>query len=95
MKTLADGIRVTDAVLTQIVVRAAESVGGVRVKRPKRHLEVEVTAGEARVSLDLTVDHGTVIPDAARAVQDRVAGALGTMLDVRVRNVDINVEGVG
>jgi uncharacterized alkaline shock family protein YloU len=95
VKTLADGIKVTDAVLTQIVVRAAEGVGGVKVKRPKRHLDVELTAGEARVSLDLTVDHGTVIPDAARAVQDRVADALGTMLDVRVRNVDINVEGVG
>jgi uncharacterized alkaline shock family protein YloU len=54
-----------------------------------------LAAGEARVSLDLTIRHGTVIPEAARAVQDRVADALGTMLDVRVRSVDVNVAGVG
>jgi uncharacterized alkaline shock family protein YloU len=95
VKTLSGGVKVTDAVLTQIVVRAAETVGGVKVKRPKRHLEVDLAAGEARVSLDLTIRHGTVIPEAARAVQDRVADALGTMLDVRVRSVDVNVAGVG
>jgi uncharacterized alkaline shock family protein YloU len=94
VKTLTDGIKVTDSALTQIVVRAAEGVGGVTVKRPKRHLDVDVAAGEARVSLDLTVRYGTVIPDAARSVQDRVAEALGTMLDVRVRSVDIDIEGV-
>jgi uncharacterized alkaline shock family protein YloU len=95
VKTLSDGIKVTDSVLTQIVVRAAEAVAGVKVKRPKRHLDVDVAGGEARVSLDLTIQYGTVIPDAARDVQDRVAAALATMLAVRVRSIDINVEGVG
>lgn len=94
MRTLGDGIRLTDRSLTQIVVRAAEAVDGVKVKRPRRHLDVELAAGEARVSLDLTVANGQVIPDAARAVQDGVAAALGTMCGVHVRNVDVNVAGV-
>ena len=94
MRTLAPGIRVTDSALTQIVLRAAEGVEGVRVKRPRRHLEVDIAAGEARVSLDLTVEYGRVLPDAARDVQQRVADALGTMCGLTVRSVDVNVEGV-
>jgi len=94
MRTLADGIRVTDAALTQIVVRAAESVDGVKVRRPRRHLDVDIAAGDARVSLDLSVAYGRVLPDAAREVQNRVADALGTMCGVSVRSVDVNVEAV-
>ena len=94
MRTLAEGVKLTDQVLTQIVVRAAEDVSGVKVKRPRRHLDVDVGGGEARVTLDLTVEHGTVLPDAGRAVQDKVADALGTMCGVRVRSVDVNIEGV-
>ncbi|HET8529421.1 MAG TPA: Asp23/Gls24 family envelope stress response protein [Gaiellaceae bacterium] len=94
MRTLAEGIRVTDAALTQIVVRAAESVEGVKVRRPRRHLQVDVAAGDARVSLDLSVAYGRVLPDAAREVQHRVADALGTMCGVSVRSVDVNVEAV-
>jgi uncharacterized alkaline shock family protein YloU len=95
MKTLANGIRVTDSALTQIVVRSAETVEGVKVRRPRRHLDVDLAAGDARVSLDLTVEYGCVLPDAARAVQQRVADALGTMCGVNVRSVDVNVEAVG
>jgi len=94
MRTLADGVRVTDAALTQIVVRAAESVDGVKVRRPRRHLDVDIAAGDARVSLDLSVAYGRVLPDAAREVQNRVADALGTMCGVSVRSVDVNVEAV-
>jgi len=94
MRTLADGVRVTDSALTQIVVRAAESVDGVKVRRPRRHLDVDVAAGDARVSLDLTVAYGLVLPDTAREVQNRVADALGTMCGVNVRAVDVDVEAV-
>jgi uncharacterized alkaline shock family protein YloU len=94
MRTLAEGIRVTDTALTQIVVRAAESVEGVKVRRPRRHLDVDIAAGDARVSLDLSVAYGRVLPDAAREVQHRVADALGTMCRVSVRSVDVNVEAV-
>jgi uncharacterized alkaline shock family protein YloU len=94
MRTLADGIKVTDSALTQIVVRAAEAVDGVKVKRPRRHLEVDLAAGDARVQVDVTVAYGHVLPDAARAVQERVAEALGTMCGVNVRSVDVNVEDI-
>jgi uncharacterized alkaline shock family protein YloU len=94
VKTLADGVKVTDATLAQIVIRAAETVDGVKVKRPRRHLDVDVAAGEARVVLDLTVAYGHVLPDAAQAVQRRVADALGTMCGLTVRSVDVNVEDV-
>jgi uncharacterized alkaline shock family protein YloU len=94
MRTLAGGVRVTDAALGQIVVRAAESVDGVRVRRPRRHLDVDIAAGDARVSLDLTIAYGLVLPDAARDVQQRVADALGTMCGVTVRAVDVDVEAI-
>jgi uncharacterized alkaline shock family protein YloU len=94
VRTLADGVRVTDTALTQIVVRAAESVDGVRVRRPRRRLDVDIAAGDARVALDLSVAYGRVLPDAAREVQHRVADALGTMCGVSVRSVDVNVEAV-
>ena len=91
MRTLVDGTRITDAALTQIVVRAAEAVEGVKVKRPRRRLDIDLAAGDARVGLDVTVAYGHVLPDAARAVQERVADALGTMLDVHIRSIDITV----
>jgi uncharacterized alkaline shock family protein YloU len=95
VKTLAGGIKVTDAALTQIVLRAAETVDGVKVRHPRRHLTVDVAAGEARVTLEVSVEYGRVIPEAARAVQQRVADAVGTMCGVTVRSVDVNVEAVG
>jgi uncharacterized alkaline shock family protein YloU len=90
--TLAPGVKVTDAAVTQIVVRAAEAVAGARVRRPRRHLDVEIAGGSARVELELTVDYGKVLPDVARDVQQRVAAALGTMCGVTVSSVNVVVE---
>jgi len=92
MKTLAHGIRVTDSALTTIVVRAAEQVEGVRVRRPRRHLDVEVADGSAQVAIELAVAYGRVLPEVARGVQERVAAALGTMCDVTVTAVDVSIE---
>jgi uncharacterized alkaline shock family protein YloU len=92
MKTLAPGVNVTDAVVTRIVVRAAEGVEGARVRRPKRHLDVEIDGGSARVELELTIDYGKVLPDVARDVQQRVAAALGTMCGVTVTAINVVVE---
>ena len=50
---VAPGVTVSDATLTQIVVQAAESVGGARVRRPRRGLEVQVEDGRARVEVEL------------------------------------------
>ncbi len=92
MKTLAPGVRVPDSALTQIVVRAAEQAEGVRVRRPRRHLDVEVADGGARVALGLAVAYGSVLPEVARGVQERVAAALGTMCEVTVTGVDVAIE---
>jgi len=96
MRTLVAGdggaVRITDAALTQIVVRAAESVQGTRVRRPRRHLDVAIEDGRARVELELAVTYGHVLPDVAHAVQQRVAAALSTMCGVDVTAVDISVE---
>ena len=96
MRTLVAGdggsVRITDAALTQIVVRAAESVPCVRVRRPRRHLDVAIEDGRALVELELAVAYGQVLPDAARGVQERVAAAVSTMCEVDVTAVDVSVE---
>jgi uncharacterized alkaline shock family protein YloU len=76
------------------VVRAAESIEGVRVRRSRRRLEIALDGGRARVELELAVRAGVVLPDAARAVQREVAAALQAMCDVAVEAVDVSVEEV-
>ncbi|MEP6812465.1 MAG: Asp23/Gls24 family envelope stress response protein [Actinomycetota bacterium] len=84
-------VTVTDAVLNQIVVQAAESADGTRVLR-RRHVEVAIAETGTRVQLELEVAYGWVLPDVARDVQARVAGALGTMCGVNVTAVDVTIE---
>jgi len=81
----ADGVTITDAALTQIVVGAAEQVDGARVR--KRGVELE----EESVAISLAARYGVVLPDLARDVQQRVAEALATMCDLNMR-VDISLD---
>jgi uncharacterized alkaline shock family protein YloU len=83
-------VTVTDAALEQIVHAAAEQVDGVRVRR--RNTTIAIEGGGARVELVLAVSFGRVLPEAARAVQERVSSALGTMCGVTVNAVDVTVE---
>jgi uncharacterized alkaline shock family protein YloU len=85
-------IEVTAGALAQIVQRAAETVEGARVRRPKRGLEVQVDEGGVRVELELAARYGVVLPDLARDVQARVADALTTMVELEVQGVDVSVE---
>ena len=85
-------VTITDAALTQVVVQAAESVEGARVRRQRRHLEIDVGEGRARVDLELAVAYGRVLPEVARAVQEEVAGALRTMCGLEVTAVDVAIE---
>jgi len=84
-------VTVTDAVLNQIVVQAAEAVDGTRVRR-RRHVEIEITESGTHVELELAVAYGRVLPDVTREVQQRVTAALGTMCGVHVNAVDVSVE---
>jgi uncharacterized alkaline shock family protein YloU len=83
-------VTVTDAALAQLVHAAAEQVEGVRVRR--RHTAIAIEEAGARVELELAVAFGRVLPEAARAVQERVSSALGTMCGVNVNAVDVTVE---
>jgi len=83
-------VTVTDAALAQLVHAAAEQVDGVRVRR--RHTAIAIEGDGARVGLELAVAFGSVLPEAARAVQERVSSALGTMCGVTVNAVDVTVE---
>ena len=62
-------VTVTDAVLNQIVVQAAEAVDGTRVRR-RRHVEIEITESGTHVELELAVAYGRVLPDVTREVLD-------------------------
>jgi uncharacterized alkaline shock family protein YloU len=81
----------TDGALTQLVVRAAESVHGARVRRAKRKLAVEIANGHAHVELELAVEYGLVLHDVARDVQVRVADSLRSMCEVDAV-VDVSIE---
>jgi uncharacterized alkaline shock family protein YloU len=85
-------IEVTPGALAQIVQRAAESVDGARVRRPRRGLGLHVDDGRARVELELVARYGVALPDLARDVQERVAEALTTMVDLDVTAVDVSIE---
>jgi uncharacterized alkaline shock family protein YloU len=85
-------ISVTDAALTHIVVRSAESVDGARVRRARRRVGVELEGRRARVELELAVAYGKVLPEVARDVQLRVTDALTQMCGVDVTGVDVTVE---
>jgi uncharacterized alkaline shock family protein YloU len=85
-------ISVPAATLARIVVRAAERAEGVRVRRPRRGVDVDVNGGSASVTLRLAARFGTVLPELAETVQQEVAGALEQMCGLEVRSVDVTIE---
>jgi uncharacterized alkaline shock family protein YloU len=87
VKTVAPGVSVSDAAFAQLVVRAAEQVDGVRVRRPKK-----VDLEGDRLELSLAARFGTVLPEVAREVQRRVAAAVETTCGIALGGVDVTVE---
>ena len=89
----SDGtITLTDGALTNIVVQAAESVDGARVRRARRKVGVELEGTRARVELELAVAYGRVLPEVAQDVQLRVTDALTQICALDVSAVDVTVE---
>jgi uncharacterized alkaline shock family protein YloU len=84
-------VRVSEAALAQIVGRAVESVDGARLRKRRRRLGLELADGRATAAIEVTLAYGAVIPDVARAVQERVADALARMCDVNVDAVDVRI----
>jgi uncharacterized alkaline shock family protein YloU len=85
-------IRIEGDALAALVVTAAEHVDGVRVRRPRRGLTVDVTDGRARVSLELAVRYGASLPEAGALVQAGVADALRRSAGLAVDAVDVAIE---
>ena len=85
-------IEISPAALTQIVVQAAESADGARVRRPRRGLDIAVDGDRVRVDLELAARFGVVLPDLAHEVQERVADALQRMCGLSVDAIDVSVE---
>ena len=85
-------ITVTPGALTQVVVAAAEEVDGVRVRRPRRGIDVEVDDDRAAVAVELAVRYGLVVPEVAHDVQQRVAAALARTCGFASVAVDVTVE---
>ena len=98
MSYVVDGVRgsitVTPSVLATLVVRAAETVDGVEVRRGRRRLDIDVADGRARVRLELSARYGVILPQLARDVQQRVAEALSSMCRVEIEGIDVSVEAV-
>jgi uncharacterized alkaline shock family protein YloU len=88
-------VAVTDGALAQIVAQAVESVPGARLRKGRRRLALELENGHVRADLELTVAYGSVLPDVARTVQERVAEALREMCGVVVDAVDVSIEELG
>lgn len=85
-------VTVTGAAIAGLVARAAETVPGAHVRRPKRGLDVELAGGRARVSLELAADRGMVLPALGRAVQAAVAAALSRSCGIAVETVDVSID---
>ena len=59
----AGTITVAAVALDRVVVQAAESVEGARVRRPKRSVDVAHRAGLASVSFELAIEQGVPVPE--------------------------------
>jgi uncharacterized alkaline shock family protein YloU len=88
----ADGaVTLTASALNGVAARAAESVEGVRLRRPRRAVEVGHGDGRASVSLELGARHGVPLPALARSVQERVAEAVAAVTGLEVERVDVEI----
>ena len=92
IKSPRGAIRVEGDALAALVVAAAERVDGVRVRRPRRGLDVAVAEGRVRVELELAGRYGASLPGLARDVQAGVAAALRDATSLEVEAVDVSIE---
>ena len=91
----AGSITLTPAALTELVAGAAGSVDGVRVRRPRRAVDVRHAEGCASVSLELGAAPGEALPGLARAVQERVGETLAQVTGLEVERVDVEIAEIG
>jgi uncharacterized alkaline shock family protein YloU len=88
-------VTLTAAALTELVAGAARSVDGVRLRRPRRAVEVQHADGRASVSIELGATAAEPLPALARAVQERVGEALAQVTGLEVERVDVEIAEIG
>jgi uncharacterized alkaline shock family protein YloU len=88
-------VTLTAAAVTELVASAARGVEGVRLRRPRRSVDVRHADGRASVSLELGADHGEPLPALARAVQERVGEALTDVTGLEIERVDVEIAEIG
>ena len=92
VKSAHGEVRIEGDALAGLVLAAVALVDGARARRPRRGLDVDVSDGTVRVELELAARYGAVLPELARAVQDRVAEALRSSAGLTVERVDVAIE---
>jgi uncharacterized alkaline shock family protein YloU len=85
-------ISISTGALQQIVVHAARSVDGARVRRPRKAVEIRAADNRWRIALALGARRGAQLADLGAAVQERVADAVQTMCEAEVEAVDVTIE---
>jgi uncharacterized alkaline shock family protein YloU len=91
IETPTGRIAVTGAALSTHVVRAAETVAGVRVRRPRRGLKIVIGDGGVHVDVRLNVVAGAQLPVVGDDVQQAISAALGRATGQTV-TVDVVIE---
>ena len=83
-------VRLSEAALVQLVDGAVAEVDGARLRK-RRRLSLDLSDGHARAELEISAAYGSVLPEVARAVQERVGATLARTCAVEVDAVDVAV----
>jgi uncharacterized alkaline shock family protein YloU len=84
-------IELTGGTLASVVARAAESVPGVRVRRPRRGVDVAVDGSSADVVVRMTGPLDGILTEVGESAQHAIADVVGAMTGLAV-SVDITFE---
>lgn len=103
-----ENFKISNQAMQSIVRLATEEVEGVElakgfigtiserlgVSAAEKSIKVEVKDSEAEIGLALRVDYGASIPEVVRQVQFKVKGAMESMTGLKVKGVNVSVEGI-
>lgn len=106
----AEGIKISDDVISTIAGKAVSEVEGVASmaggfaggisevlsgkKNLSKGIKVDVEENEVKIDVNIIVEYGVRIPDVAFEIQNRVKKAVETMSGLKVSSVNVHVQGV-